>query len=372
MSSFQFVLAVKYRVIFSILLIVALSLVSTEAEAVVPAVPAPYSWTIAYDAASEMAAPNSSKVLCLNGLATFSPTYDSSLKAATIDSTPANSNQRGCKIDSSLTPILDSTAYFSLNFTAKLISESHTSANNRAGFSIILLGSNHVGIELGFWTNLVWAQNQNFGNTGSPRGEEVTFNTSAAFVDYRLQIRNNAYYLYANDSQILTGSLRDYTGNGFDIIYGQSNYTFIGDDTTSAQAKVAFSALSIEASVIYEYVTDAGDTVQAAPALPVTLRQAVANAPTSGAIITFDSSVGTMGNPVSLSSSLTLNPKLRLQADCANPVKIQGGALLLGGQNLLKGLDISVPTAAGPGILNNSPLPPKTGNLLTCMRVKIT
>ena len=57
-------------------------------------------------------------------------------------------------------PLLDRTAGYSLDFDLQVNSESHSS-NNRAGFSVILLSQDLLGIELGFWTDQIWAQSLN-------------------------------------------------------------------------------------------------------------------------------------------------------------------------------------------------------------------
>src|SRR3954451_11192585 len=49
-----------------------------------------------------------------------------------------------------LFPVLDRTAGFSVHLTMQLVSESHPGNASRAGFSLIVLGSDKKGIELGF------------------------------------------------------------------------------------------------------------------------------------------------------------------------------------------------------------------------------
>ncbi|HZZ28038.1 MAG TPA: hypothetical protein VFE46_08555 [Pirellulales bacterium] len=143
---------------------------------------------------------------------------------------------------------LDRTTGFELDFTVKMLSENHVS-NDRAGFSVIALSNDATpqGIELGFWTNEVWAQ-----NAGFTHGESSsTFDTTAGLINYRLDIQGANYTLFANNAQILTGALRDYTAfnsgppfnTGFP--YNQSNLTFFGDDTSSAAADVQISNFNV-------------------------------------------------------------------------------------------------------------------------------
>jgi hypothetical protein len=103
---------------------------------------------------------------------------------------------------------LDRNPGFEADFTVKLASEQHTS-NDRAGFSVVALSSDAtpLGIELAFWQNEIWAQNANFTH-GESSG---VYDTTAALVDYRLSISGTTYTLAANNAQILTGNLRDYS-----------------------------------------------------------------------------------------------------------------------------------------------------------------
>jgi len=136
---------------------------------------------------------------------------------------------------------LDLATGFELDFAVKLLSEDHGSGADRAGFSVIALSSDAspIGIELGFWTNEVWAQNQGFTH-GESSG---IFDTTAGLIDYRLDIQGSSYTLFANNSQILTGALRDYSAKGFP--YTQPNFTFFGDDTGEADAKVQISSFNV-------------------------------------------------------------------------------------------------------------------------------
>ena len=91
----------------------------------------------------------------------------------TLDTTAANATHAGY---TTLIPDLLSTGFthdssiplnaatgFEVDFTIKLLSESHTS-NDRAGFSVIALSNSGpaLGIELAFWTDEIWAQNSDF------------------------------------------------------------------------------------------------------------------------------------------------------------------------------------------------------------------
>ena len=142
-------------------------------------------------------------------------------------------------------PILDRTAGFQVNFAIQLEKESHAN-HDRAGFSIIILGEDGRGVELAFWQNEVWAQSDD--NTGGlfTHGEGIAFATTTGLIDYQVTILNDTYTLTANTTPILTGPLRDYSKfEGFPDPYQTPNFLFLGDDTTSAQARVRLRLLSV-------------------------------------------------------------------------------------------------------------------------------
>jgi hypothetical protein len=123
--------------------------------------------------------------------------------------------------------------------------ESHAN-NNRAGFSIIILGKNGRGVELAFWENEIWAQNDDTTGELFTHGEAAIFNTATGLTNYRLTIANNTYTLTANGLTILSGLLRDYSKfEGFPDPYQTPNFLFIGDNTTSAQARIRLGYVSI-------------------------------------------------------------------------------------------------------------------------------
>jgi hypothetical protein len=132
-----------------------------------------------------------------------------------------------------------------MRFTAQVITETHAN-NNRAGFSVIALSSDKQGLELGFWTNRIWVQNGGTVPTLFTQGEGVPFDTTAGLIPYELRVWGNAYSLTISNTEILSGSLRDYTAfTGTLDVYETPNFIFFGDDTTSAQATVKLSHISV-------------------------------------------------------------------------------------------------------------------------------
>jgi len=145
-------------------------------------------------------------------------------------------------------PVLDRTMGIQVNFTLQVESESH-SKDNRSGFSVILLDQEAKGIELSFWRNEIWAQND--GSTGGlfTIGEGTMFSTGAGLTDYQLTIDGGMYTLTANALPLLSGPVRDYSSfEGFPDPYETPNFLFLGDDTTSGQSRTRLSFVSVTGS----------------------------------------------------------------------------------------------------------------------------
>ncbi|MEY8875460.1 MAG: PEP-CTERM sorting domain-containing protein [Leptothrix sp. (in: b-proteobacteria)] len=154
----------------------------------------------------------------------------------TLDTGLANALQAGYYRADQL---LDSNHGVMLSFSAGLLSESHA-RNDRAGFAVIALDSQHRGIELGFWSDQVWAQS----GPAFTHAESTSFATGA-LTDYALRLQGGSYTLSANGAPLLSGALRDYAS--FGAPYGTANLLFFGDDTTSARAVVQLGAISVTA-----------------------------------------------------------------------------------------------------------------------------
>ncbi len=140
-------------------------------------------------------------------------------------------------------PSLNRTNGFELNFNLAVSSENHSS-NDRAGFSVSLIGSDVRGIELGFWGNQIWAQES------SPlftHGETINFDTSVQR-DYRLRVQDNSYALFSGGNQLLSGSIRNYTAFGAPP-YILPNFVFLGDNTTSAGADITLGAITLQSNL---------------------------------------------------------------------------------------------------------------------------
>jgi hypothetical protein len=140
-------------------------------------------------------------------------------------------------------PNLNRQLGFELSFTLAITSENHENAN-RAGFSVLLLGSDSRGIELGFWGNEIWGQTANPLFT---HGESVAIDTSQQR-SYQLRIVNETYSLMEGANTLLSGSVRDYSAS-LQIPYTLPNYLFLGDNTTSASANIQLGAVTLQSNL---------------------------------------------------------------------------------------------------------------------------
>ena len=139
-------------------------------------------------------------------------------------------------------PALDRAAGFSVSVTMRTISETHTS-NDRAGFSLIALSSDHQGVEIAFWAGEVWAQNTNFTKSAT---EDALFDTTAALTTYTVAVQGSGYTLSENGNPLFSGALRDYSASGaIPNVYALNNFIFFGDDTTSAKGSNEVSNLTL-------------------------------------------------------------------------------------------------------------------------------
>lgn len=150
-------------------------------------------------------------------------------------------------------PDLDQDSGYSIFFTADLdiVNDfSDTNDNNRAAFSITAIGKNNEGIELGFDSNQIFAQSNNFVS------EETASFTTSDTNNYELKVDSSGYQLFANSSTlpILNGSLRTYnftpaTSNPpltFNP-YTTENFLFLGDNTGQAYGDFTLGAVSVSA-----------------------------------------------------------------------------------------------------------------------------
>ncbi len=157
----------------------------------------------------------------------------------------------GFAADPALLPQLARTPGYTVTLALQVLNEIHSSPD-RAGFSLLVLsddanGTETVkGLELAFWQNEVWAQNDATQGGYFTHGEGVSFNTTTAVVRYDLFIITDTYRLSADGQPILSGPIRDYTGfEGTLDPYETPNVVAFGDNTTSAGARVQFNYVAV-------------------------------------------------------------------------------------------------------------------------------
>ena len=160
----------------------------------------------------------------------------------TLDTTLQMSDYAGYFAEPGLYPPLDRAGGYQVLFTVQVITETHIS-RDRAGFSLLVMSSDKRGIELGFWAGEIWAQE---GGASQPftHAEGAAFTTTADLISYRLSVLGDRYTLATDGSTVLSGSLRDYTLAPPPPLplnpYNTPNLIFLGDDTSSAQARIKF------------------------------------------------------------------------------------------------------------------------------------
>ncbi|MBW4512023.1 MAG: DUF4347 domain-containing protein [Scytonematopsis contorta HA4267-MV1] len=186
-------------------------------------------------------------------------------------------------------PVLDAAKGFTLSFDLTMTSQSAVSDDNndglvdRAGFSVTVVTSDKTkAIELGFWTNRIWAQLGGSNSipvgtptrtlfTQAPRAgtENKDYNTTVE-TRYDLKVKGNNYELFAagGTTPLLTGTLKDYTafdhttaGPGrtsapYDA-YEQPNFIFLGDNTGSANASFTLGRVELQQETRVRFVPNA-------------------------------------------------------------------------------------------------------------------
>jgi hypothetical protein len=181
------------------------------------------------------------------GTTTFDTTANNNFEGGYSNDVPT-----GTPVNASF-PVLNPTTGFSVGLDVQINSEAHTSTN-RAGFELIVLGSDKKGVELGFWGNDIWAQQYTSGAFSHDPTQDAdtqggttfasTFSTEGSSNHYAVTILGGNYSVTDDGVAILTGATHDYTGSAM-LPYTLANYIFIGDDTTEANASETFSTLSV-------------------------------------------------------------------------------------------------------------------------------
>jgi len=152
-------------------------------------------------------------------------------------------------VNSPLPYTLDPTTGYSIFFNATLNSTTSNS-NDRAAFSITATSVGGSGIEIAFENSLIFAQDANF-----TRGENAPF-TTPSNTNYELRVIGSSYQFFANSSQLLTGSLRNYNFNPATSNppltfnpYTIDNFIFFGDNTGQEQGVYTLGEVRVQTGV---------------------------------------------------------------------------------------------------------------------------
>ena len=146
---------------------------------------------------------------------------------------------------------------YTLRFFAQVFSENHSGSSDRAGFSAIALSDDLWGIELGFWDDSIWAQDDE--PAAFIRDESTSFDTTNSVVRYDLAIQDTGYTLHADGAPLLSGLLRNYAAYVPNDLahhaYHQPDFVFLGDNTSSASAELLLGDVVVLDAAVPEPVT---------------------------------------------------------------------------------------------------------------------
>ncbi len=153
----------------------------------------------------------------------------------TLDTTASMSIHAGWLLTSPVT--LDRTVGYDATWNLQLVSESHSSDNSRAGLSVIVLGNDDNGVELGYWNNEIFAYND---DSGFSIGESATVNTAAM----------NSYDLHVIGVRTLGETARWSCRNPCATIaaglpYNLPDTLWVGDDTTRGESVSNWASFSV-------------------------------------------------------------------------------------------------------------------------------
>jgi hypothetical protein len=165
------------------------------------------------------------------GMTTFDTTSSNTIQAG-------YSNYAGSAHVNPSFPTLDRNAGFVVTLDMRVLSESHANAA-RSGVSLLVLSDDLFGIEVAFWEDEIWVQS----GPDFLHAEGAAFDTTASMTRYDLTILGSNFSLAADGSELLTGSLRDYSS--FGLPYSLPDYVFLGDNTTSASGSFEVSRLVV-------------------------------------------------------------------------------------------------------------------------------
>ncbi|MBW4646456.1 MAG: VCBS repeat-containing protein [Goleter apudmare HA4340-LM2] len=263
---------------------------------------------------------NATNLVTNNNDSTYAGYFNYGINGTSLTATPLNP----------LFPTLDRNTGFVISFGLQVNAQTLTASANknndgktdRAGFSFIVLGEDKKGIELGFLTDRIFAQDDGTtqknpslepDTSGNPnktlftQAEGVDFNTTK-LVNYNLAILGDQYTLSADGVATLTGKVRDYSAfvpptiGAFTLpnVYEKPNFLFFGDGTPSA---------GTNSNLAYVEVTTSGGIPDQ----------------------TIDQDTSTIAIPFAIADFETAASNLTVTASSSNPDLIPNDGILIGG-----------------------------------------
>ncbi len=148
-------------------------------------------------------------------------------------------------------PVIDRQMGYAIEFGLQLGDETHTTGAagddngdglaDRAGFAMIAISADLKGIELSFWEDRIWTQDDDLAGSSHlfTQAEGSPFNTTSQSFNYQLQVLGDAYQLTRDGgvAPIVSGRLRDYRNfSGSVDPYELPNFLFFGDNTTRGES----------------------------------------------------------------------------------------------------------------------------------------
>ena len=197
--------------------------------------------TLLYEASLSKATPNSPKWgwFYLSLPNTAKVTGPGSAGYVTLDTTAAMNIQAG--FGKQLTTPLDRAKGFTATWRLKVVREQHAADNQRAGLSVFVLGSDHHGIEIAYWSDRIFVYNDDKKFTP---GESARLDTRVAMRTYHLTEKGDRYTLSVDGLVRLNGKLRNYSWFGFP--YSRPNSIWYGDNTKRGQSVSQWASFEVD------------------------------------------------------------------------------------------------------------------------------
>jgi hypothetical protein len=158
-------------------------------------------------------------------------------------------------------PVTDRIPGYSIRFDVRITDENHVEGvggddngdglADRAGFSVISISEDLAGIELAFWEDRMWAQEDDSQAASDlfTQAEGADFDTTDSILQYELNVLGSLYQVIPGGgvAPLLQGALRNYSNFVGSIDpYELPSFLFLGDNTTRAEAEFEIAHIQID------------------------------------------------------------------------------------------------------------------------------